>query len=65
MKLDYNFLLAKVIRLGNEIEALHQQASNNERYLTLLESANQTNINERDEAYTYIGRLAVNGGDCA
>ena len=50
-------------RLSREVAALHQQLEENERFLTMLESANQTNINERDEAYLYIGRLAVNVGD--
>ena len=48
-------------RLSREVVALHQQLEEDEKFLTLLESANQANIKERDEAYIYIGRLAVNG----
>ena len=50
-------------RLRREVVVLHQQLEEDEKFLTLLESANQANIKERDEAYIYIGRLAVNGGE--
>ena len=54
-------LINEVNRLSREVVALHQQLEEDEKFLTLLESANQANIKERDEAYIYIGRLAVNG----
>ena len=54
-------LINEVNRLSREVVALHQQLEEDEKFLTLLESANQANIKERDEAYLYIGRLVVKG----
>ena len=42
-------------------KGLQKQLAENEKFLTLLESANQSNVRERDEAYLHIGRLAVTG----
>ena len=42
-------------------DELKRQLRENEKLLTLLESANQSNVRERDDAYLYIGRLAVTG----
>ena len=56
-------LINEVNSLSREVVVLHQQLEEDEKFLTLLESANQANIKERDEAYIYIGRLAVNGGE--
>ena len=42
-------------------DELQRQLREKEKLLTLLESANQANIRERDDAYLHIGRLSVTG----
>ena len=42
-------------------DELQRQLRENEKLLALLESANQANVRERDDAYLHIGRLAVTG----
>jgi len=42
-------------------DELQRQLRENEKLLALLESANQANVRERDDAYLYIGRLTVTG----
>ena len=59
--MNTKILMDTIDRLSREVVALHQQLEENERLLTMLESANQSNIKERDEAYLYIGRLVVKG----
>jgi len=42
-------------------DELQRQLRESEKLLALLESANQSNLRERDDAYLHIGRLAVTG----
>jgi len=42
-------------------DELQRQLRESEKLLALLESANQANVRERDDAYLHIGRLAVTG----